>query len=399
MEQYGIFISHRHDDWAIAGRVFDYLENRGYQPFLDADSLRQGDFYQRLGRHVREAPYFLCLLTKNTFRTMSEDDWVCREIATALESNREILLLSEKGFSFPENMPAAIEPIRRCHCYEFDRTNFSDVMRRICENDLSREMLNGVLDWRRSADARKNIYLTPRKVLEQDIASLEARFGNELVRCVRSRQEFTGTNHIRSIHLSCYAASIIFSPGIDMVDEQAFDRGLMFNLLAELLKDEEFYLECMITAPSSFAMQEAIDNEKLGNSALEAYPEAIFYSSYCNINALIEEDPVFRNAYRSKRFRFMVTENVLPYALFQIEYKKGYAQYDHIKVDLYSEGIRSSMDRLSMLVFRESDPENYSFFAERYKYLRNIKESKRLISENHTHWFEEWAKLQEEMEI
>ena len=220
----------------------------------------------------------------------------------------------------------------------------------------------------------------------------------ERVRCIKEGRPYTGENHIRFVHMSCYAASIIFSPGMDMVDEQAFDRGLMFNIFANLLEDEEFSLEIVINAPGSFAAQDAVENKKMGNSALEAYPEAIFLSSYCNIQRLIREDPVFGKAYQEKRFRFMVTENVLPYALFQMEYKPGFEEYSHIKVDLYSEGLVSNMDRRCMVIFKENDPDNYGFFAERYKYIRDVRESRRLIAENHERWLQEWADLQEEMQ-
>ena len=172
-----------------------------------------------------------------------------------------------------------------------------------------------------------------------------------------------------------------------------------FLILQQACKDEdeEFSLEIVINAPGSVGMQDAIDHKKLGNSALEAYPEAIFLSSYCNIQRLIREDPVFGKAYREKRFRFMVTESVLPYALFQMEYKPGFEAYSHMKVDLYSEGLVSNMDRRCMMIFKETDPENYSFFVERYKCVRNVRESRRLIAENHERWLQEWADMQEEM--
>lgn len=56
MRRYGVFISHRHEDWALAGRVYDYLEVRGFQPFLDADSMRQGNFHDALGKVVTQTP-------------------------------------------------------------------------------------------------------------------------------------------------------------------------------------------------------------------------------------------------------------------------------------------------------------------------------------------------------
>ncbi len=397
MEKYGVFISYRHEDWALAGRIYDYLEVRGFQPFLDTNSLRQGNFHDALGYHITQAPYFLCLLTKHTFQTISADDWIFKEIKTALSSDSEILLLAEKGFEFPKDLPPEIDPIRFHQCYDFDLSDFLDKMDRLCKKDLKRERLEGILDWRKSLSANSNTCMSARKLVERDHASLEDRFGKEFVDCVRSGSKFTGINRIRSIHISCYAASIIFSPGVNMVDEQAFDRGMMFNIFAQLLDDDDFSLEIVISAPGSFATQDAINYDKLGNSSLEANPEAVFLSSYCNIQRLIAEDAVFRKAYQDKRFRIMVTEESLPYAIFQVTYKDEFSEYDHIKVDLYSEGLVSSMDRRCMVIFRENDQDNYSFFMERYNFIRNVKESRRLIKANHSQWLKDWELLQEEL--
>jgi hypothetical protein len=172
----------------------------------------------------------------------------------------------------------------------------------------------------------------------------------------------------------------------------------MFNIFAKMLQDPEFSLELVINAPGSFAMQDAIDREKLGNSALEAYQEAIFLSSYSNIHRLIQEEPSFAQAYKEKRFRFMVTENVLPYALFQVEYKPGFEEYSHVKVDLYSEGLTSNMDRRCMMIFKQDDPDNYSFFVRCYEYTRNVRESKALMKAHHAQWLAQWEELKEELE-
>jgi hypothetical protein len=240
--------------------------------------------------------------------------------------------------------------------------------------------------------------MSSRKQLERNHATLDDRFGAEFVRCVREGREYTGEHPIRSIRMSCYAASVLFSNSVDMMDAQAFDRGLMFNIFAKLLEDEDFSMEIVINAPDCAAAQDAIENDKLGNSALEANLEAVFLSSYCGIRRLIYEDPVFRKAYQNKRFRFMITENVLPYALFHMTYKEGYEQYDHVKVDLYSEGLVSNMERRCMVIFREDDPENYTFFVERYNYVRNVKESKKLIKEGHDRWVAAWEGLKEELD-
>lgn len=381
-----------------AGRVSDLLEHKGFRPFLDANSMEQGKFKPALLDTVRQCPYFLLILSENTFKCMEPSDWIFKEIVTALQSNREVLLLGEEGFSFPDSMPEEIAPIRDYHFYQYNRESFNSVMERLCERDIKAEKLLNAMDWRRGIAAHRNCCLLSREQMERRFASLSARFGGELTRCAQEGTAFDGRNTIKSIRMSCYAANIIFSPSKDMVDERAFDMGVMFNIFSRILEDPDASLEIVINAPGCAAALDAIRNEKLGNRALEEYPEAIFLSSYCNIHKLMQESPVFVQAKKDKRFRFLVTEKMLPYALFQIEYKDGWEEYNHIKVDLYSEGLTSNMDRRCMMIFERDDPVNYRFFANRYEYIRNVGMSRALILDNHDRWVQEWEHLRETME-
>lgn len=399
MKKHGIFISYRHTDWALAGRIYDFLDSKGLQPFWDSTSMYQGHFPDTLQQQIMHAPYFLCVLTQNTFCSSNPNDWVYREIEIALSCpDKKILLIADSDFCWPDKLPDAIANIRQRHYDAVNRSTFRDVMEQLCQRNIDWVSLSGVLDWRQRLRSVNNVYLSDREYIERTLAPLSDRFGAELVKALQNNVVYEGENHIRFIHMSCYAASIIFSPQQDMVDERACDLGMMFNIFAWLLRDPGFSMEIVINAPGSPAMQDAIDRKKLGNSALEVYPEAIFLSSYNNIWRLIREEPTFAKAYKEKRFRFMVTESVLPYALFQVEYKPEYEEYSHIKVDLYSEGITSNMDRRCMMIFKQDDPENYNFFVRRYEYTRNPIESKALIRQHHDQWVTQWEQLKEELE-
>lgn len=403
MEKHGIFISYRHADWALAGRIYDYLDAKGMHPFWDVTSMHQGHFPEQLRQEILQAPYFLCVLNQSTF--CAEDpgnDWLYKEIEIALSKpNKKILLIADGDFEWPEQLPEQLanesRNIRDCHYICVDRDNFLRKMEDLCRRDIDWSILSGVVNWRQRISASNNVYLGKREYIERMLAPLSDRFGAELVKMLSQNREYDGENHIRFIHMSCYAASIIFSPQQEMVDERAFDLGMMFNIFAWLLRDPAFNMEIVINAPGCAAVQDAIDQEKLGNSALETCPEAIFLSSYSNISRLIREEPTFAKAYKEKRFRFMVTENVLPYALFNVEYKPEYEEYSHMKVDLYSEGLTSNMDRRCMMIFKQDDPENYDFFVRRYEYTRNPRKSQALIRQNHDLWLQQWEQLKEEL--
>lgn len=395
MDRYGVFISHKSEDWALAGRVYDYLNANGCYPFIDAVSLHQGKFDKDLEMQIKQCPYFLCILSPNTFKDLEPDSWIRKEIGIALRRKKSFLLLATKEFEWPSELPEDISDIRNnnLNFYRVERTNFFDIMKRLCQTDIKREKLHGIEDWKVQNRLQANTYISSRENIEKTVATLENRFGEELVRCVERGETYQGLNRIKLIHMSCYAASLIFAPAINMVDERAFDRGKLFNILAELLKDEEFSLEIIITAPGCNAAVESDSSAKLGNSRLEDCPEAVFLSSYCRLNSLLEQDPVFIKARKEKRFNFYVTDISMPYSIFEIKYKDGYGAHDHVKVDLYSEGLVSNMDRRCMVFFKDADPGNHDFFIQRYKYIRNIRKSRELIKEGHDRWMQQWDEL------
>ncbi len=399
---HGVFISYRRIDWKLADRIYDNLYRRGFSPFIDKNDLSQGDFPVEIERQIIDSAYFLCLLTKETFkRKMRASDWIHNELLIALRNkgNKRILLLAEEGFEFPKKLPKEIEAIKKANAYYFNRDTFTATLDKLCKKDIDIDVLGECFDWKQQALCMNNTYITSRDLQENTISTLENLFGRELVDFIKNKGEFdsyTGNQKVRAIRMSSYAASTILSPERDMLDYKLFDLGMMFNIFTELLKDDEFNLEITITAPESEAAKDAIRNKKLGNRSLEAYPEAIFLSSYCGIFNLIENHAVFKKAYNEKRFRFSVTDVSLPYALCQVEYKDEYQSFNHIKVDLYSENITSGADRRSVMIFAD-DKENYLFFENRFNFIVNVKRSHELIRENHERWLAEWAELKKEM--
>lgn len=405
MEKHGVFISYRREDWLLAGRIYDFLKAKGLYPFLDTMAMRQKEeFPKQLEQVIRQAPYFLCVLTKNTFRRgmlqkPDSRDWVYKELEMALsDPNKGILLIAEAGFQWPKNLPQELKEhrLQDRHFVTVDNETFLSKMEELCRKDIDREKLLGFWDWGQRLAASNNVCLCSRDTSERKLAQLSDRFGAELITALSENREYNGENHVRSIRMSCYAASIIFTPQQNMVDVRAFDKHRMSKLFSWLMKDPDFSLEIMINAPGSTAMQDAIDHKKLGNSSQETSPEEIFYGSFGNIMELLNKsDSYLEQARVEGRFRFLVTESMLPYALFQVEYKPGYEEYNHIKVDLYSEGLVSNMDRLCMIIFEKNDPKNYEFFAGRYNSTRDAKRSETLIREHGKQWIDQWEEMKE----
>ena len=77
-------------------------------------------------------------------------------------------------------------------------------------------------------------------------------------------------------------------------------------------------------------------------------------------------------------------------------YKDGWEEFNHVKVDLYSLDLDSSVERRSMIIFEKDDKINYDFFVHQFMYLRRDefrKRSEQLKKKKTDKWLSEWKKL------
>lgn len=120
-----IFISYRRGDSRhIAGRIADQLAQvlPRHHVFLDVSTIQAGeDFEEKITRSIERADVFLCLIGPNWLgngaaqgaRIASPDDYVHREVRTALEKGKRVLpvLIDDTRMPAPEMLPEAIRPL------------------------------------------------------------------------------------------------------------------------------------------------------------------------------------------------------------------------------------------------------------------------------------------------
>ena len=132
---YDIFISYRRldSDGNISGRDIAHAiqlelkrrpanEPQHYEVFFDYHEIREGDFSKTIIPAIKGCKVFILVLSKDALlRCSNEDDWVRREIATALESGCKIVnvtpidpLNPTNTFSgWPSNLPDELLPITK----------------------------------------------------------------------------------------------------------------------------------------------------------------------------------------------------------------------------------------------------------------------------------------------
>ncbi|XP_045171322.2 NAD(+) hydrolase sarm1-like isoform X2 [Mercenaria mercenaria] len=114
-----VFISYRRSTGSqLASLLKVHLQLRGFSVFLDIDRLRAGKFDENLLMNIKLAKHFLLVLTTNALDRcigdMDRQDWVHKEIVTALESQCNIIpILDNCDWPEPEQLPEDMRPV----CY------------------------------------------------------------------------------------------------------------------------------------------------------------------------------------------------------------------------------------------------------------------------------------------
>lgn len=137
-----VFISYRRKDisWALA--VYQYLTNKKYDVFFDYTSIRSGDFAQVITSNIRARAHFLLILTPTSLDRYNEpDDWLKREIDTAIDERRNIIPLFFEGFSFnspivAKKLTGKLSLITRYNGLEIPPGYFMEAMERLSEKFL-----------------------------------------------------------------------------------------------------------------------------------------------------------------------------------------------------------------------------------------------------------------------
>jgi hypothetical protein len=109
----GCFISYRRATSAFVARaVFQDLRAHQIDAFLDVEAIDEGDFRTVIDSQIRARPYFLPIFSPSALRRCREPaDLLCKEFATAVESDRRIVPLVTTEFDRTEISECLPEPL------------------------------------------------------------------------------------------------------------------------------------------------------------------------------------------------------------------------------------------------------------------------------------------------
>jgi DNA polymerase III delta prime subunit len=132
-----VFISYRREHGSDTARAIQgELEMAGIETFLDVDDLGSNPFDETILRQIEAAPHFLIILSPGCLdRVQNPADWLRREVAHAIKTQRNIIPVRKEGFQVPkqESLPADIAALARYHCVEYSHHYYSTMIERIRE--------------------------------------------------------------------------------------------------------------------------------------------------------------------------------------------------------------------------------------------------------------------------
>lgn len=112
--KYDIFISYRRDGgFEAAQLIAQHLKHKGYSVFFDLENLREGKFNVQLLEVIRKCKDFIVVLPPKALERCDDaDDWVRQELVCAIQSDKNIIPVLLRGFTFPEKLPEEIKEVK-----------------------------------------------------------------------------------------------------------------------------------------------------------------------------------------------------------------------------------------------------------------------------------------------
>jgi hypothetical protein len=96
-----VFISYRRANFSWALSVYQNLHSHGYDVFWDVTGIASGSFERVIRKNIMARAHFLVVLTPSALDGVhSSQDWLRREIETAIDAQRNIVPLMFEGFDF-----------------------------------------------------------------------------------------------------------------------------------------------------------------------------------------------------------------------------------------------------------------------------------------------------------
>lgn len=133
------FISYRRKETMLEVKnIYDALRNRGYSTFCDVYTLDNGNFDEKLIQYVRTCTNYILVLGAHSLdRCREPNDWLLREIKTALESRRNVVIVFVGAVDLT-SLPKEIKELQHKNGLTFDVLYFDSFIDQLTQRFLVR---------------------------------------------------------------------------------------------------------------------------------------------------------------------------------------------------------------------------------------------------------------------
>jgi hypothetical protein len=193
------------------------------------------------------------------------------------------------------------------------------------------------------------------------------------------------SKHITHLRMLCLTGNQFINP--DEMSENRMEIHESISIseaIRSILDKTGAQLDLILAKPTKSELEDV--EHKISNSRGGA--EKTSYSAQSRLYKLLTSDKTFIKALHEGRFCYCVVDMCIPFAIFAVEYKSEYAFLNHVKIDPYSLHMTDENEMRTMIIWQNSDKENYEYFLRNFNEIR--KTLKPLKPADLKDWSDKW---------
>ncbi|MDX2077128.1 MAG: tetratricopeptide repeat protein [bacterium] len=305
-----VFISYRRTNIFHARATFQDLRAHQYDVFMDYETMNAGDFEQIILNQIKARAHFLVILTPSALeRCVDPNDWLRREIETAIDYKRNIIPLMFDGFDWVAVRPyltGKLATLSNFNALPIPSAYFDEAMNRLRTRFLNVDITTVLYPTPKadeSAVARKIAEATNQPTVTEKQLSASEYFERGTQHIHAGRYDDAIRDYTETVRLNPQYANAYVNRGVAYADKNDYDRAIAD------------YNEAIRLNPQ--------DADAYYNRGLAYYNKNDYDRAIADYNEAIRLNPQYASAYVNRA----------------IAYRQGKNDYDRAIAD-YNEAIR-----------------------------------------------------------
>jgi len=175
------------------------------------------------------------------------------------------------------------------------------------------------------------------------------------------------SKYITKLRILCLTGNSIINPE-EMVPD-IFERHKSVSIskaIYSILANTTAELDLILANPTESILKDV--HLKIANPRGGAKKTS--YSALKTLYELLTSNEIFVKAFHERRFHCYLADLYFPFAIFAVEYKSKYAFLNHVKIDPYSLYLTDEDEMRTMIIWQNSDKNNYDFFVSNFDTIR-----------------------------